>query len=249
VAVQLSTPYRQNPDDALYPILMRLRVGAPSDDDIDLLNSTWGEGGDDAWPDHQHLRAKNCDVDAVNDRRLSQLAGEPVTFNCVDTVNVEHPDRQAAVYAKLQTLARGVIQVKPGAEVVLTRSVGELKTGARGRVTEAGTASVHCSFSGHTGDVEVRGALFEVKDAREEVLGTRFQVPLLLAWAMTITRAQGMTLPAVAIDFGCTTWAPEGMVYSGCSRSVSFSSLRVRGLTRGHVKASAHGLRYYQELE
>jgi len=38
VAVQLSTPYRQNPDDALYSILMRLRVGAPTNDDIDLLN-------------------------------------------------------------------------------------------------------------------------------------------------------------------------------------------------------------------
>jgi len=72
---------------------MRLRIGAPTDDDIDLLNLTCGAGGDDAWPDHQRLRAKNCDVDAVNDRRLSQLAGEPVSFECVDTINVEHPDR------------------------------------------------------------------------------------------------------------------------------------------------------------
>jgi len=91
-------------------MLMLLRIGAPTDDDIDLLNLTWGAGGDDAWPDHQRLRAKNCDVDAVNDRRLSQLAGEPVSFECVDTINVEHPDRQATVYTKLQKLARGVIQ-------------------------------------------------------------------------------------------------------------------------------------------
>jgi len=110
VAVQLSTPYRQNPEDALYPILMRVRVGAPTDDEINLHNSTWGARGDDAWPDHQHLRAKNCDMDAVNDRRLSPLAGEPVSFNCVDTIDVEHPNRQATVYAKLQNLARGVIQ-------------------------------------------------------------------------------------------------------------------------------------------
>jgi len=87
-----------------------LRVRAPTDDDIDLLNSTWWAGGDDAWPDHQHLRAKNCDVDVVNDRRLSQLAGEPVSFNCVDTANVEHHDRQTTVYTELQMLARGFIQ-------------------------------------------------------------------------------------------------------------------------------------------
>jgi len=89
---------------------MRLRVGAPTDDDIDLLNLTWGAGGDDAWPDHQRLRWKNCEVDGVNDQRLSQQAGEWVSFKCVDTINVEHANRQATVYTKLQQLARGVIQ-------------------------------------------------------------------------------------------------------------------------------------------
>ena len=81
---------------------MRLRVGAPTDDDIDLLNLTWGAGGDDAWPDHQCLRSKNCEVDGVNDERLSQLAGEPVSFKRNDAINVEHANRQATVYTKLQ---------------------------------------------------------------------------------------------------------------------------------------------------
>ena len=89
---------------------MRLRVGAPTADDIDVLNLTWGAGDDNAWPDHQRLRAKNCDVHAVNDWRLSQLPGEPVSFKCVYTINVEHPDRQAAEYTKLQKLARWVVQ-------------------------------------------------------------------------------------------------------------------------------------------
>jgi len=40
-------------------------------------------------------------VDAVSDRRLSQLAGEPVSFNCVYTINMEHSDRKATVYTKL----------------------------------------------------------------------------------------------------------------------------------------------------
>jgi len=181
VAVQLSITHRQIPDDLLYPILMRLRVGEPTDDDNNLLNSTWGVEGEDAWPNHQHLRAKNCDVDTVNDRRLAQLMGEPVTFTCVDTINVEHPDRQASVYAKLKRLARGVLQVKPGAEVVLTHSVGEVMTGARGRVIGASSHSVRCSFVGHEEAVEVGVAEFAVKGAVEETLGKRVQVPLLLA--------------------------------------------------------------------
>jgi len=178
MAVQLSSTHRQNPDDPLYPILMRLRVGAPTDDDA---NSTWRVRGDDAWPKHQHLRAKNCDVDAVNDRRLAELPGEHVIFTCVDTINVEHPDRQASVHFKLQKLARGVLQVKPGAEVVLTRSVGEVMTGARRRVIGASSDSVRCFFVGHEEAVEVGAADFAVKDAMEESLGKRVQAPLLLA--------------------------------------------------------------------
>jgi len=249
MAMQLSSPHRQNPDDPLYSVLMRLRVGAPTEDDVNLLNSAWGVGGDDAWPNHQQLRAKNCDLGTVNDRRLAELPGESVTITCVDTFNVEHPDRQASVYFKLQKLSRGVFQVKPGAEVVLTRSVGEVMTGARGRVIRASSESVSYSFVGHEEAVEVGVAEFAVKDAMEQILGKRVQVPLLLAWAMTITRAQGMTLSAVAMDFGCTTWSPEGFLYSGCSRSVSFSTLRVRGLTRDHVRASPQGLQYYQIME
>ena len=67
-----------------------------------------------------------------------------MTFICVDTVNVDLPDRQASVYAQLQKLARGVLQIRPGAKVVLTRSVGEVMTGARGRVIGASSDSVHC---------------------------------------------------------------------------------------------------------
>jgi len=89
---------------------MRLRVGAPTDDDIDLLNLTWGAGGDDAWPDHQRLRWKNCEVDGVNDQRHSQQASEWVSFTCVATINVEDANRQATIYTKLQQLACGVIQ-------------------------------------------------------------------------------------------------------------------------------------------
>jgi len=91
---------------------MRLRVGVPTDDDIDLLNLSWGAGGDDAWPDHQRLRSRNCEVDGVNDQRLPQMAGKPVSFKCVDAINVERANRQATVYTKLQQLARGIIQEK-----------------------------------------------------------------------------------------------------------------------------------------
>jgi len=71
-------------------------------------------------------------VDAVNDRRLSQLTSEPVSFTCVDTINVKHPDRQATVYTKLQELACGVIQEQQTRwELRQAGSVGGERAGGR----------------------------------------------------------------------------------------------------------------------
>lgn len=89
--------------------------------------------------------------------------------------------------------------------------------------------------------------LFEVQDAVEEVLATRTQLPLFLAWATTITRAQGMNLGMLALDF-TNRWTLDGLVCSALSRATSFSTLRLRGLTRAHVRASLDGLRFHNTL-
>jgi len=220
-----------------------------TDADIAILNSSWPMGSPETYPDHVHLRATNKDVNAYNDMRLSRLPGECVTFRCVDTILVRHHARQEYAMNRIQTVARGVIDIKVGAQVVLTRSIGNVKAGARGRV-EVITAdvSVSCSFDGVPEPVVVERAVFEVKDAVEDVLAKREQLPLLLAWAVTISRAQGMSLSLVAVDFSLTRWTLDGLVYSALSRASGMSGLRVRGLTRAHIMCSGSALGFYRSL-
>jgi len=54
----------------------------------------------------------------------------------------------------------------------------------------------------------------------------RNQIPLILSWAITIHKSQGMTLPKVVIDTGRATFAP-GILYTALSRVKSFSDILI----------------------
>lgn len=247
--VCLTGQHRQSAEDPLFDILMRVRVNAATDADIELLNSTWPLNSTETYPDHLHLRAVNKDVNSYNDHQLSMLPGEVHAFVSVDKMVVKHRGRQEYAKMKLQTVARNVVSLKVGAQVVLTRSLGDIKAGTRARVEAIVVgASATCRFEGVEELVSVEPATFDVKDAMEEVLAIREQLPLLLAWAVTVSRAQGMSLARVAVDFSCTCWTLDGLVYSSLSRACGFSGLRVRGLTRAHIRCSASALRFYESL-
>lgn len=245
--MELDGHHRQVGNDPLLPILSRLRVGECREEDVLLLNSTWADASE-CWPDHHHLRAKVVDANEFNNSRLSELCGEVGTFVCRDALLADHPDVRAAALGNLDGLAPRTISVKHGARVVCTMSCGAVRTGAHGTVVTFSAVTVSCEFVGVAGVVELPFTCFTVKDHLERVLATRMQIPLLLGWAVTVSRAQGMTLDKVAVDFSCTTWTLDGLVYAALSRATCLSALRVRGLTRAHVMTSSNALSFYEKV-
>jgi len=71
-------------------------------------------------------------------------------------------------------------------------------------------------------------AAFEVQDVNNgQLLAGRMQVPLLLAYALTVHKSQGMTLERCEVDtYGCWDF---GMLYTACSRVRDRASVALLG--------------------
>ncbi|CAO3579342.1 unnamed protein product [Absidia cylindrospora] len=78
-------------------------------------------------------------------------------------------------------------------------------------------------------------------------IATRAQVPLVLAWAMSIHKSQGQTLDRVKVDLGQAF--EDGMAYVAISRATSLQSLQVTNFNPFKVTASPKVIAFYKSLQ
>jgi len=159
----------------------------------------------------------------LNDHFLQTLPGEEAVFD-------------AEIKGKFDESAyptEGSLRLKVGAKVVLLRN-----DPAKRWVN--GTAAVISKIAGGKVWIELRGAQYEIERATWERIGHRFdekkqaivaetegafrQLPLRLAWALTIHKSQGMTLDNVYLDLARGAFA-HGQTYVALSRVRSLAGL------------------------
>lgn len=230
VTIELTKVYRQKDADFLdilnavrdnradAEILRRLnsRVGAFSDDG----GGSEGEGGGDII----RLTTHNAQADEVNSRKLDALDGNPVVFEAV--IEGEFPENMYP--------ADSVLTLKEGAQVMFLRNdpEGFYYNGKIGRVAEIDS-------SGNVSVVDSEGMVIGVspvewcntqysldKDSgeiRQDVAGTFRQLPLKIAWAITIHKSQGLTFDKVIINAGAAF--AFGQVYVALSRCRSLEGI------------------------
>lgn len=81
------------------------------------------------------------------------------------------------------------------------------------------------------------------------VAGTFTQIPLTLAWALTIHKAQGQTLPQCVIDLSDGGTFAEGQLYVALSRARSLESIHLTTpIQSRHIKTNPAVLSFYQQL-
>jgi len=75
----------------------------------------------------------------------------------------------------------------------------------------------------------------------------KFQIPLILSWAITIHKAQGMTLEFVKTDIGNSIFE-YGQVYVVLSRVKNIEGLSLINIDYSKIKAHPKILKYYEKL-
>ncbi len=208
--------------DGLLELLEAMRSGDLEEFHQELLSERLGQKPSESQP-VTRLYAHNVDIDTVNQRHLDALQQEVHEFDMETKGSA----------AKVEQLRRSVLapenlELKLGAEVmfVANNPAAGFVNGSRGQVVDFRdgqpiirlTNKRNIKVGQHSWKLEEDGRV------RAEVS----QLPLRLAWAITIHKSQGMSLDAAEIDLS-KTFTP-GMGYVALSRIRSINGLYLSGI-------------------
>lgn len=223
VRLELSHVFRQN-DPALIDVLNKLRDGEADEDSLAFLNQrvnpvrTLSEGDP-----YVILTPTNAAAQRINMAYLDALGGTPRKYEAGVT----------GEYNAASQPTDATLLLKPGAKVILLRNDPDKRwvNGTVARISRLDEKRVWISLNGEEYEVEPaswesRRYAFDKDQEKivETVAGTFKQFPLRLAWALTIHKAQGLTLDKVYIDLGRGTFA-HGQAYVALSRCRSMEGL------------------------
>lgn len=115
--------------------------------------------------------------------------------------------------------------------------------------TESGTMYPYVSFKLSDGTRRMMLILpetWKIELPNGEIQAQRIQVPLILAWALSIHKAQGQTLPRVKIDL--RKIFEKGQAYVALSRSTTQAGLQVLNFDKSKVIAHPRVSQFYNSL-
>ncbi len=173
------------------------------------------------------LYTKNINVDSVNQAKLDAMSGEVHEYEMTTTGRAN-----AVESLKKSCLAPERLQLKKGAFVMFVKNSTEKKyvNGTLGEVVDFDKDTDYPIIKTRSGRrVEVTPDTWEMRDGEKKV-ASLVQLPLRLAWAITVHKSQGMTLDAAHMDLS-DAFVP-GMGYVALSRVRSLSTLTLGGLNR-----------------
>ena len=246
----LTQSFRQA-DEEFVAILNDLRVGANLESTVKELNNCVNETLDED-ESMLILTAVNARARRFNEQQLDSLSGDAWSY--AGEIDGEWRDTAG------QLPSPSDLRLKRNAQVMFTKNGFNWVNGTIGRIVDLDDTTIEVELLSEP----QRGSIVVVEresweryrynwDAdklrvKAEVIGTYTQFPFILAWAVTVHKAQGLTLDRIRIDLGRGMFAP-GQAYVALSRCRTLDGISFnRPLSIADIKCDPAIQTFYETL-
>lgn len=259
--VFLEKIYRQQ-DEKFIRALSNMRTNSLTADDIELFQSR--EVSYNTYDsDILHIFSTNREADNYNNFKFNAVNTPVHTFISTDKihkkkeiieVNREQPNKGLSKFDLITwemfdkyCKAPLILELKEGCKVMLLKNHSFAKgliNGSCGTVLKIDKESILIKFDNGT-EEEIPSHTFEYYRGGE-LVASRDQYPLRLAYGITIHKSQGMTLEQLVVD--CKRIFECGQSYVALSRVKTLEGLHLRGFNPGKVAVNEYVINFYDSL-
>lgn len=218
----LTEQYRQD-DERLLRLLNEIRSQECNEDSVEMLEEMKQNDFDDDI-EAIKLFTHNVDVDMINELELEKLDTKMRNYTA-DT----NGKANIVETLKRSVLAPEKLTLKVGAQVIFVKNNPDngYMNGTMGKVVKFTTTGYPVVKLLDDTKITVDEMEWSVADESGKTQGSYKQIPLRLAWAITIHKSQGMSLDRAEIDLSKTFEPGQG--YVALSRVKNFEGIKLIG--------------------
>ncbi|MCG1037366.1 helix-turn-helix domain-containing protein [Polaribacter sargassicola] len=226
VSIELKHIYRQKNEDFI-TILNEIRTDTLSEKSAEILNKSYNPSFSPTKDDgYITLTTHNNRANLINNSELNKLKNKSYYFNA--EVSGKFNENSYPNSEKLE--------LKIGAQVMFIKNDSSPEkryyNGKIGIVTDISSENVTVQCANEIDEIVTEKETWEninysineeTKEIKEDISGSFSQIPLRLAWAITIHKSQGLTFEKAIIDAEASF--AHGQTYVALSRCTSLEGL------------------------
>lgn len=232
-------------------LLDNIRHGIIHADDVELLKSRFLVKCEKTAIKPTILSTHNILVERINHDKLNSLVSKEVTYEAKFSGASDKIE-----LLRRNCLARELLTLKIGSQVMMLKNTHHrdgIINGSTGIVVGFSTKKCYPLVEFENGhQLIVTPESWEISSFNQssgelEVQAMMIQIPLALAWAITVHKSQGMTLDRAECDLKNSF--SYGQVYVALSRIRDLEGIFIRSFDVNAIKVDPRILEFYEKLE